>query len=159
MLTACLTTYGLSVDCMNRSLKQAVNEHSARGGGKQQVDGQRACGRPEASVHIDANVLGQVPQWVFLDFHIHLHQHDAVGHIPCVRMASLESVPHSPPPFLTSLFSSCSSTWTRVNGDMLGMLTATLGAAQNMQLIVHACMRVNLCIPHSASWPLLGAEG
>ena len=94
------------VGSQKRFLKQAFNEHSARGGGKQKATGQSACGHPEASVDLDADALGQVLQWVFLYFHIHLHQHDAVRHIPRVPRASLESVTHFPPAFLSSLLSS-----------------------------------------------------
>ena len=93
------------VESRNKLLKRAFNEHSARGGGKQKATGQSACGRPEAFVDLDADAR-QVLQWVFLYFYIHLHQHDAVCHVPCVPRASLESVPHSPPAFLSSLLSS-----------------------------------------------------
>ena len=114
MQTACWRTYGLSAwQCspttslrLDRSLKHAFNEHSARGGGKQKATGQSACGRPKASVNLDADALGQVLQWVFLYFHIHRHQHDVVRRVPCVPRAYLESIPHSPTPFLSSLLSS-----------------------------------------------------
>ena len=53
------------VESLNRFLKQAFNEHSARGGGKQMATKQSACGRPEASVDSDADALGQVLQWAF----------------------------------------------------------------------------------------------
>ena len=94
------------VESLSRCLKQAFNEHIARGGGKQKAAGQSACGRPEASVDSDDDALGQVVRWIFLYFHIHLHQHDVGRHVPCVPKASLESLPHSPPPFLSSLLSS-----------------------------------------------------
>ena len=87
-------------------LKQAFNEHSAWGGGKQKATGQSACGRPEAFVDRDADTPGQVLQWVFLYFHIHLHQHGAGRHLSCVSGASPESVPHSLATFLSSLLSS-----------------------------------------------------
>ena len=77
-----------------------IRFHGARGSGKQKATGQSACGRPESSVDSDAGALGQVLQCIFLYFHIHLHQHDVVRHVPCVPRASLESVPHCPPPSL-----------------------------------------------------------
>ena len=102
-------------ESLNMFLKQGFNEHSARGGGKkkatgqttsgQKATGQTASGRPEASIESEAGALGQVLQWVVQYFHIHLHQ-DSVGRdVPCVPTASPESVPHSPPSFLSSLLS------------------------------------------------------
>ena len=80
------------VESMIRFLKQTFSKHSARGGGKQKATGQSARGRLEASLDSDADALGQVLQWVFLYFHIHLHQLDVVRHVPCVPGASLESI-------------------------------------------------------------------
>ena len=93
------------IDSLNAFLKQAFNEHHARGGGKQKATVQSAGGRPEASLDSDADAPGHVLQWGIPFFYIHLHLHDAVRHVPCVPKASLESVPHSPPPFLSSLLS------------------------------------------------------
>ena len=70
------------VESLNRFLKQAFNEHSARGGGRQTAAGTASRGRSQASIDSDADALRQVLQWVFLYFHIHLHQHDAVRHVP-----------------------------------------------------------------------------
>ena len=41
------------VESLNRFLKQAFNEHGARGGGKQKATGQSACGRPSTEASID----------------------------------------------------------------------------------------------------------
>ena len=46
------------VESLNRFLKQAFNEHNARGGDKQKATGQSACGRP-ASVDSDADAWGE----------------------------------------------------------------------------------------------------
>ena len=56
---------------------------------------------PSAAVATDA--LRQVLQWVFLYFHIHLQQYDAVQHVPCVSKSALETTPSAPLPFLSSL--------------------------------------------------------
>ena len=94
------------VESLNRCLKQAFNEHSAWGGGRQTATRTASRGRSQASIDSDADALRQVLQWVFLYFHIHLHQHDAVRHVPCVPRAALETTPSAPPPFLSSLLSS-----------------------------------------------------
>ena len=47
------------VESLNRFLKEAFNEHSAQGGGKQKASGQNACGRPDASVDPDADTLNK----------------------------------------------------------------------------------------------------
>ena len=52
-----------------------------------------------------------------------------------------------------------------VNSDILGMLTALLGATRNMQVVVCACMRVNMCLVHRvhsvtcATWHAMAASG
>ena len=94
------------VESLNRFLKQAFNEHSARGGGRQTATGTASYGRSQASIDSDADALRQVLQWVSLYLHIHLHQHDVVPHVPCVPRAALETTPSAPPPFLSSLLSS-----------------------------------------------------
>ena len=94
------------VESLNRFLKQAFNAHSARGGGRQTATGTAGCCRSQASIGSDADALRQVLQWVFLYFHIHLHQHDAVRHVPCVPRSALEATPSAPPPFLSSLLAS-----------------------------------------------------
>ena len=88
------------VEDLNKFLKQALKEHSAQGADKQKATGQSAFGRPKASVNLDVDTVGQVLHWVFLYFHIHVHQHDDVRHVPCVPKASLESIPQSPDPLL-----------------------------------------------------------
>ena len=90
--------------------------------------------------------MRQVLQWVFLYLHIHLHQHDAIRHVPCVPRASLESVPILHPPSLALFCPLCLNMAAPVNSDKPGMLTAPLTATRNMQVVVCACMRVNLCI-------------
>ena len=51
------------VQSLNRFLKQAFNEHSARGGGRQTATGTASCGRSQASIDSDADALRQVLQW------------------------------------------------------------------------------------------------
>ena len=87
------------LESQDRFLKQAFNEHSAQGGGKQKATGQNARGLPEACVDSDPDALGQVLQRVFLYFHIHLHQHDAVRHVPCFP----QGFPRVRTPFSTPL--------------------------------------------------------
>ena len=123
------------VESLNRFLKQAFNEHSARGGGRQTATGTARCGRSQASIDSDADALRQVLQWVFLYFHIHLHQHDAVGHVPCVPRAALDTTPSAPPPFLSSLLSSAPIHGrARHRADMMQMMLALLKATKNMQV-------------------------
>ena len=93
------------VQSINRFLKHAFNEHSARGAGRQTPTGTASCCRSQASIDSDADALRQVLQWIFLYFHIHLHQHEAVRHVPCVPRAALETIPSAPSPFLGSLLS------------------------------------------------------
>ena len=94
------------VESLNRFLKQAFNEHSAPGGGRQTATGTASYGRSQASIDSGADALRQVLQWVFLYFQIHLHQHDVVRHVPCVAKAALQTTHSAPPPFLSSLLSS-----------------------------------------------------
>ena len=56
------------VESLNKFLKETFNKHSARGSGKQKATEQSACGRPEAFVDSDADVLGQVLNGFFYIF-------------------------------------------------------------------------------------------
>ena len=94
------------VESLNMFLKEAFQEHTAWGSGKQKAIRHTACGLPKASINSNPAALEQVLQWVFLFFQIHRHQHDVVHQVSSVSRACLEDVSHAPPSLPSSLLSS-----------------------------------------------------
>ena len=134
------------VQSLDRLLKQAVNEHIARGNGKQKATRQIACGCPEASMHSHTNAPGANAAMDFTSTCMNLMFFAmclVFPRLPCSSYPILHT------PSLSHFCPLLHHVAEAVNNAMLGMLTALIMATQNMQLVVCypiACMHVNMCI-------------